>query len=106
MKILEKLFGKKSEPEKNPPLTCTDCGSEKFYGGPTGGMSENVMCMDCGSAFNFCALVPMDRISNGWWTDAQDPDKRATLTNGEPAPQKDDKGEIDEFGYGRYEEEK
>jgi len=108
MRIFEKLWdwNKKLKSKKNV-LTCQDCNSEKFYGGPKGGMSENIMCMDCGSAFNFSGMeLPIDRISNGWWTDAKDPAMRAALTNGEPAPQKNSRGEIDEFGYGEYQEEK
>jgi len=105
MKFLKKFFGGFgiTKPKKNA-LTCLDCNSEKFYTGPTGGMSENVMCMDCGSAFNYCPGLMMDRISNRHWTDSENPKNRAPLVNGEPAPRKNDKGKITEFGHGKYEE--
>jgi DNA-directed RNA polymerase subunit RPC12/RpoP len=32
--------------------TCPDCGSKKFYQGPSGGASTNYKCVGCGSKFN------------------------------------------------------
>ena len=101
-KFLSKLFGKKLQAKKNPVLACKDCGYAGFYSGPSGGMSENIMCMGCGSAFNYCPGFMMDRISNRHWTGSENPKNRATLVSGEPAPRKNDKGEITVFGHGKY----
>lgn len=43
---------------------CPDCGSEKFYTGPEGGMSRNVMCVRCESAFN--AVFSTNIMGRGW----------------------------------------
>lgn len=56
---------------------CPDCGCQEFYFGPEGGMSTNIMCAKCKSAFN---AVPRNnvmgigkgwahRISNDYWAD-------------------------------------
>lgn len=44
---------------------CPDCGSEKFYGGPSGGMAQNVKCAGCGHYFNFALPVFVERINVG-----------------------------------------
>lgn len=36
---------------------CPDCASEKFYLGPRGGLSQNVMCCNCKSEFNLTAGI-------------------------------------------------
>ena len=34
---------------------CPDCGAKSpFLGGPCGGMSQNILCDECGSEFNYC----------------------------------------------------
>ena len=107
-KFLKNLFRRNPKPEskENNVLACKDCGYAGFYSGPSGGMSENIMCMGCGAAFNYCPGLMMDRISNLHWTGSENPKNRAPLVSGEPAPRKNDKGEITVFGHGKYEEEK
>ena len=34
-------------------LTCPDCGGQKWYDGPCGGMSQNIKCGKCGHWFNY-----------------------------------------------------
>lgn len=41
---------------------CPDCGSEEFYEGPCGGLSQNVKCAGCGHWFNFALPVLVERI--------------------------------------------
>lgn len=41
---------------------CPDCGSEKFYEGPSGGMSINIKCAGCGSWFNDMGPFGIERI--------------------------------------------
>lgn len=45
-------IGKQAEPET---LKCTYCGGTKFFGGPEGGMSQNVLCANdqCRHWFNW-----------------------------------------------------
>ncbi len=31
---------------------CPDCGGKRFLEGPHGGINVNIMCSDCGAAFN------------------------------------------------------
>lgn len=46
---------------------CLDCYGTEFYDGPSGGMSANIKCVNCGSEFNSCGgLLPLDRIN---WID-------------------------------------
>ena len=44
---------------------CPDCGSEKFFGGPCGGLSQNVKCAGCGHYFNFALPLFVERIHLG-----------------------------------------
>jgi DNA-directed RNA polymerase subunit RPC12/RpoP len=48
------------------PARCSDCGSKNFYGGPEGGLSQNVKCVDCGSEFNvtwfYGRIISVERI--------------------------------------------
>lgn len=37
---------------------CPDCKGDKFYEGPHGGMSVNVMCSGCKSEFNITPGIP------------------------------------------------
>ena len=53
-KKLMKLFEKYS--------ACPDCGSQKLYEGPSGGMSQNVTCAGCGHSFNLAFPVFVERI--------------------------------------------
>lgn len=41
---------------------CPDCGCDKLYAGPCGGMSQNVSCSQCGHEFNFALPVFVERI--------------------------------------------
>ena len=43
--------------------TCPDCGSKKFYEGPSGGMSVNLQCAGCGHKFNNSMPLAFERIS-------------------------------------------
>lgn len=36
---------------------CPDCGGSNFLDGPSGGMSQNIECANCGSDFN---VTPSD----------------------------------------------
>lgn len=51
--------GKQAEPEK---MKCTYCGGTKFYGGPEGGMSQNVLCANdqCRHWFNHTPIPGME----------------------------------------------
>ena len=33
---------------------CPDCGGWTFRRGPSGGLTDNIKCVGCGSRFNFC----------------------------------------------------
>lgn len=38
--------------------TCPNCGSHKgFTEGPSGGMSTNIFCADCGQGFNITPMI-------------------------------------------------
>lgn len=41
---------------------CIDCGSTRFYDGPSGGMSQNIKCVRCGHEFNFALPLFIERI--------------------------------------------
>jgi len=45
---------------------CPDCGSKKFYEGPSGGLCTNWKCAGCGSRFNIGvvsgSIILADRI--------------------------------------------
>ena len=49
---------------------CADCGNERFFKGPDGGLSTNIKCAKCGSKFNViprCYVMPsgfVERIGN------------------------------------------
>lgn len=51
--------------------TCPDCGGKGFWAGPSGGMSQNIFCMnvDCRSGFNVTPFASgqgtCERISKG-----------------------------------------
>lgn len=60
--------------------TCPDCGGEKFYDGPQGGMSVNIKCATegCDSWFNMCIIhggyiLQFDRIR---WTHPNERNKK------------------------------
>jgi hypothetical protein len=42
---------------------CPDCGSEKFFEGPKGGMSTNVRCGGCKHEFNMTLPICVERIN-------------------------------------------
>jgi len=45
-------------------LICPDCLSKnRLFSGPTGGLSVNIACGDCGSEFNIMGPFGVDRIS-------------------------------------------
>jgi len=83
---------------------CLDCGSFRFYEGPQGGLSENIMCMQCGSAYCYAAYdgqqLSMDRIDNSVWT-SDDPEERVKLLDGRPAPCKNDQGLVTCYDCGQ-----
>lgn len=59
---LKRLFGEKSQQDE---LKCSYCDGTKFYEGPSGGMSTNIMCADpaCEHWFNYHqGIVPMDDL--------------------------------------------
>ncbi len=41
---------------------CIDCGAQKFYRGPSGGMSVNIQCALCGHKFNNGLPMIFERI--------------------------------------------
>jgi hypothetical protein len=41
---------------------CPDCGSERFYKGPCGGLAQNVECSGCGHWFNLGLPLFAQRI--------------------------------------------
>jgi len=56
---------------------CPDCGDNRFWRGPSGGMSLNIECKPCGSRFNVAThhgtLIMAQRIKyNGLWPDRGD----------------------------------
>jgi len=52
-------------PERYQPKTtpvkqftaCTFCAHDRFYEGPSGGVSQNITCSNCGARFNI-GLIP------------------------------------------------
>jgi hypothetical protein len=42
---------------------CPDCGSTKFFEGPSGGGSQNIQCAGCGHRFNLAFPFFVQRIS-------------------------------------------
>ena len=59
----------KKEWKKIKKGKCPDCGSDKWYEGPSGGMCTNYTCAnpDCGSKFNISPFSAQ-RISSTWRT--------------------------------------
>ena len=53
-KNIKKLF------EENQ--CCIDCGEKKLLEGPSGGMSQNVRCSNCGHEYNFMYPIGIERI--------------------------------------------
>jgi hypothetical protein len=52
---------------KAPPLTepaCPDCGSERFFRGPCGGMSVNLKCVGCGHFWNWMGPLGFEHIDS------------------------------------------
>jgi len=41
---------------------CPDCGCKNFHEGPSGGLSTNVECVDCGHKFNIGLPLFIERI--------------------------------------------
>jgi len=60
---------------------CPDCGSDKFFEGPCGGIAQNVECAGCGHKFNLMGPFGVDRISH----ERPDPDGFAVVYNEERA---------------------
>ena len=63
---------------------CPDCGGKGFYEGPSGGMSQNIICMNatCGSRFNTTGpLGLVERISSPSPLAASAHDKAKNLEN-------------------------
>lgn len=59
MKVIEK---EKSITEIFQEGKCPDCGVWEFLEGPSGGMSTNIKCENCGSFFNDSGPFGLDRI--------------------------------------------
>lgn len=60
---------------------CPDCGNDHFWRGPSGGLSVNIECSQCGSRFNVCHVGRADNLQmilaqriahNGEWPDRGD----------------------------------
>lgn len=57
------LLGAHTQEYSQP--TCTYCGGTKFYQGPSGGISTNILCAnkDCRHRFNWhSGIIPMDDL--------------------------------------------
>lgn len=53
---------------------CPNCGHDKFYEGPSGGMSTNVQCVKCGIRWNSSPFpIPWEFI--GWSEERQEVDR-------------------------------
>jgi hypothetical protein len=59
------------EENNTPKVPVCDCGNDlrkggKFYEGPSGGMSTNIQCAECGQWWNFCSwcgdVIQWDRL--------------------------------------------
>lgn len=63
-----KWFAKADVPtvvEEEPKVKCSYCGGTKFFEGPSGGMSTNILCAnpDCRHWFNYHGgILPMDDL--------------------------------------------
>lgn len=70
------------------PIRCTYCGGDKFYEGPSGGTSTNILCAneDCRHWFNSCpgGLDDLDRV------EPTDEEKEATRAEKKSAAEKMD----------------
>jgi hypothetical protein len=90
--IPAKLIGHRLVPENpkeippEPPYTgpvCTYCGGTKFYEGPSGGLSTNILCAnkDCRHWFNWhCGIIPMDDLNR---VERRELESRATMSDDE-----------------------
>ena len=38
-------------------MHCPICGHTKFWAGPEGGASQDILCQQCGTEFCYCAMV-------------------------------------------------
>jgi len=58
-------------------LRCPNCGGADWYEGPSGGISTNIMCRDCGHWYNYHqGIAPMDDLHQVGI------DRRGTRSNG------------------------
>lgn len=46
--------------QAGPRTTCPQCGHDRFFEGPHGGLAVNVKCSSCSACFNCTPLVPFD----------------------------------------------
>jgi len=59
----EKLRWRVKSLSRKDKLVCPDCGNTDWYGGPCGGLSQNIMCSKCKHEFNIGAeLIVFERI--------------------------------------------
>ena len=73
------FWNRKTEPEtptadEPAPITCTYCQGTKFFEGPSGGMSTNILCAnpDCRHWFNYHqGILPMDDLHRVEPSDAE-----------------------------------
>ena len=55
--------------EKDGTITCPNCESAKMYEGPSGGMSVNIRCPNCGQGINFIILPGCKGVEALDWCD-------------------------------------
>ncbi|MEE8146538.1 MAG: hypothetical protein V3T24_02945 [Longimicrobiales bacterium] len=65
MTPLEKVYPKQTS---DGGWGCPDCGCTNFKLGPSGGLSQNVECVDCEMRWNatFMNGIPWERLSSVW----------------------------------------
>jgi len=55
--------------KKDGTITCTNCESGKMLEGPSGGMSVNIRCPECGQGINIFMLPGVKDIHSLDWCD-------------------------------------
>jgi len=83
-----KLRRRRSSVESAPdPLArvrfgvCPDCRRPGLLAGPRGGLSQNLLCAQCGARFNVGPILPVQRLPEAVYVDGQwvaPPSKKAT----------------------------
>ncbi len=63
-RLLDKLRGKSTKKViKSDSLDCPDCGGDKWFEGPSGGICVNITCTKCGSRFNDMGPFGLQRLN-------------------------------------------